>query len=159
VLTTFRFGTREKHVREALTAAFSKRGVDLANLDPSIQSTMVAAALSTGAEEQVERFARVATIAAQFDLAGDLKREMVVNAYAAYAKTLEDLPASTKRGRDEERTPAVGSGTELASKQPRRAVQVVSDKLLSLVSSWRAKLLAMRTVERTGAGYNRNHAH
>ena len=101
----------------------------------------------------------MATIAAQFDLAGDLKREMVVNAYAAYAKTLEDLPASTKRGRDEEHTPAVGSGTELASKQPRRPVQVVSDKLLSLVSSWRAKLLAMRTVERTGAGYDRNHAH
>ena len=52
-VTTFRFGTREKHVREALTAAFSKRGVDLANLDPSIQSTMVAAALSTGAEERL----------------------------------------------------------------------------------------------------------
>jgi hypothetical protein len=158
VLTTFRFGTREKHVREALTAAFDKRGVDLANLDPSIQSTMVAAALSTGVEEQVERFARVATIAAQFDLAGDLKREMVVNAYAAYAKTLEDLPASTKRRLDEGHASAVGRSTELASKQP-RPVQVVSDKLLSLVSSWRAKLLAIRTVERTGAGHNRNNAH
>ena len=110
MLTTFRFGTREKHVREALTAALSQRGVDLANLDPSIQSTMVAAALSTGAEEQVERFARVARIAAQFDLAGDLKREMVVNAYAAYAKTLEDLPASTKRGRDEEHTQEMSHG-------------------------------------------------
>ena len=56
MLTTFRFGSNEKHVREALTAAFKRRGVDLAELDPSIRSTMVAAAFSTGVEEQVEAF-------------------------------------------------------------------------------------------------------
>jgi hypothetical protein len=53
MLVTFKFGSNDKHVRKALTAAFSKRGVDLRDLDPIIQSTMVAEALSTGAEEQV----------------------------------------------------------------------------------------------------------
>jgi len=88
MLTTFRFGSDEKHVREALTAAFKKRGVDLAGLDTIIQTTMVAAALSTGVEEQVERLARVARIAEQFDLSASLKREMVVKAYASYAESL-----------------------------------------------------------------------
>ena len=58
MLTTFRFGSNEKHIREALTAAFKRRGVDLAEFDASIRSIMVAAAFSTGVEEQVEAFIR-----------------------------------------------------------------------------------------------------
>ena len=63
MLTTFRFGSNEKHIREALTAAFKRRGVDLAELDASIRSIMVAAAFSTGVEEQVEAFTRLARVA------------------------------------------------------------------------------------------------
>jgi hypothetical protein len=68
MLTTFRFGSNEKHIREALTAAFKRRGVDLAEFDASIRSIMVAAAFSTGVEEQVEAFIRLARVAEQFDL-------------------------------------------------------------------------------------------
>ena len=81
MLTTFRFGSNEKHIREALTAAFKRRGVDLAELDPSIRSIMVAAAFSTGVEEQVEAFIRLARVAEQFDLPDDLRRELAVKAY------------------------------------------------------------------------------
>ncbi len=78
MLTTFRFGSNEKHIREALTVAFKRRGVDLAELEPSIRSTMVAAAFSTGVEEQVEAFTRLARVAEQFDLPDDLRRELAV---------------------------------------------------------------------------------
>ena len=88
MLTTFRFGSNEKHVREALTAAFKRRGVDLAELDPSIRSTMVAAAFSTGVEEQVEAFIRLARVAEQFDLPDDLRRELAVKAYRSYGESL-----------------------------------------------------------------------
>ena len=95
MLATFKFGSNEKHVREALTAAFGKRGVDLRDLDPIIQSTMVAEALSTGAEEQVERFARVANIAEQFDIPDDLKREMVIKAYASLLQRASRTPSGS----------------------------------------------------------------
>ena len=85
MLTSFRFGSNEKHVREALTAAFKRRGVDLAELDPSIRSTMVAAAVSTGVEEQVEAFTRLARVAEQFDVPDDLRRQVAVKAYSSYA--------------------------------------------------------------------------
>jgi hypothetical protein len=85
LLTTFRFGSNEKHIREALTVAFKRRGVDLAELDPSIRSTMVTAALSTGVEEQVEAFTRLARVAEQFDLPDDLRRQVAVKAYSSYA--------------------------------------------------------------------------
>src|SRR3954462_11166438 len=75
MLTTFRFGTNEKHIREALTAAFKRRGVDLAEFDASIRSIMVAAAFSTGVEEQVEAFIRLARVAERFDLPDELRRE------------------------------------------------------------------------------------
>ena len=88
MLTSFRFGSNEKHVREALTAAFKRRGVDLAELDPSIRSTMVAAAFSTGVEEQVEAFTRLARVAQQFDLPDDLRRQVAVKAYSSYAESL-----------------------------------------------------------------------
>ena len=88
MLTTFRFGSNEKHIREALIAAFKRRGVDLAELDPSIRSTMVAAAFSTGVEEQVAAFARFARVAEQFDLPDDLRRELAVKAYRSYAESL-----------------------------------------------------------------------
>ena len=78
MLTTFRFGSNEKHIREALTAAFKRRGVDLAEFDASIRSIMVAAAFSTGVEEQVEAFTRLARVAEQFDLPDDLRRELAV---------------------------------------------------------------------------------
>jgi len=81
MLTTFRFGSNEKHIREALIAALKRRGVDLAELDPSIRSIMVAAAFSTGVEEQVEAFIRLARVAEQFDLPDDLRRELAVKAY------------------------------------------------------------------------------
>src|SRR5215204_1479671 len=68
MLTTFRFGSNEKHIREALIAALKRRGVDLAELDPSIRSIMVAAAFSTGVEEQVEAFIRLVRVAERFDL-------------------------------------------------------------------------------------------
>src|SRR3954470_23156982 len=86
--TTFRFGSNEKHIREALTVAFKRRGVDLAELDPSIRSTMVAAAFSTGVEEQVEAFTRLARVAEQFDLPDDLRRQVAVKAYSSYAESL-----------------------------------------------------------------------
>jgi len=88
MLTTFRFGSNEKHIREALTVAFKRRGVDLAELDPSIRSTMVTAAFSTGVEEQVEAFTRLARVAEQFDLPDDLRRQVAVKAYSSYAESL-----------------------------------------------------------------------
>jgi hypothetical protein len=87
MLATFRFASNEKHVREALTAAFKRRGVNLAELDPSIRSTMVAAAFSTGVEEQIEAFTRFARVAEQFDLPDDLRRQVAVKAYTSYAES------------------------------------------------------------------------
>src|SRR4051794_4013969 len=97
MLTTFRFGSNEKHVREALTGAFKRRGVDLAELDPSIQSIMVAAAFSTGVEEQVEAFTRLARVVEQFDLQDDLRRELAVKAYRSYAESLPSAESTTVR--------------------------------------------------------------
>jgi len=93
----FRFGSNEKHIREALTAAFKRRGVDLAELDPSIRSIMVAAAFSTGVEEQVEAFTRLARVAEQFDLPDDLRREVAVKAYRSYAESLPSAESTTVR--------------------------------------------------------------
>jgi glycine cleavage system regulatory protein len=92
MLTTFRFGSNEKHIREALTAAFKRRGVDLAQFDASIRSIMVAAAFSTGVEEQVEAFIRLARVAEQFDLPDDLRRELAVKAYRSYGERAFLLP-------------------------------------------------------------------
>ena len=88
MLTTSRFGSNEKHIREALTAALKRRGVDLAEFDASIRSIMVAAAFSTGVEEQVEAFTRLARVAEQFDLPDDLRRELAVEAYRSYGESL-----------------------------------------------------------------------
>jgi hypothetical protein len=127
MLATFKFGSHEKHVREALTAAFKKRGVDLGELDPILQSTMVAAALSTGAEEQVERFARVAKIAEQFDIPDDLKREMVVKAYASLLQRASRTPpASTVAKRLDGRP----------NDKRLNPVRVMSNNLLRFVTSW-----------------------
>ena len=97
MLTTFRFGSNEKHVREALTAAFKRRGVDLAELDPSIRSTMVAAAFSTGVEEQVAAFARFARVAEQFDLPDDLRRQVAIKAYSSYAESFPSAESTIVR--------------------------------------------------------------
>ena len=85
-MLTFRFGSNEKHIGEALIGAFKRRGVDLAELDPSIRSIMVVAAFSTGVEEQVEAFTRLARVAEQFDLPDDLRRELAVEAYCSYER-------------------------------------------------------------------------
>ena len=97
MLTTFRFGSNEKHIREALTAAFKRRGVDLAEFDASIRSIMVAAAFSTGVEEQVEAFIRLARVAEQFDLPDDLRRELAVKAYRSYAESLPSAESTIVR--------------------------------------------------------------
>ena len=97
MLTTFRFGSNEKHIREALTAALKRRGVDLAELDPSIRSTMVAAAFSTGVEEQVEAFTRLARLAEQFDLPDDFRRELAIKAYRSYAESLPSAESTIVR--------------------------------------------------------------
>jgi len=97
MLTTFRFGSNEKHIREALTAAFKRRGVDLAEFDASIRSIMVAAAFSTGVEEQVEAFIRLARVAEQFDLPDDLRRELAVKAYRSYGESLPSAESTIVR--------------------------------------------------------------
>ena len=97
MLTTFRFGSNEKHIREALTAAFKRRGVDLAEFDASIRSIMVAAAFSTGVEEQVEAFIRLARVAEQFDLPDDLRRELAVKAYRSYGENLPSAESTIVR--------------------------------------------------------------
>ena len=97
MLTSFRFGSNEKHIREALTAAFKRRGVDLAELDPSIRLTMVAAAFSTGVEEQIEAFTRLAGVAEQFDLPDDLRRELAIKAYRSYAENLPSAESTIVR--------------------------------------------------------------
>ena len=97
MLTTFRFGSNEKHIREALTAAFKRRGVDLAEFNANIRSIMVAAAFSTGAEEQVEAFIRLARVAEQFDLPDDLRRELAVKAYRSYGESLPSAESTIVR--------------------------------------------------------------
>ena len=97
MLTTFRFGSNEKHIREALTASFKRRGVDLAELDASIRSNMVAAAFSTGVEEQVEAFIRLARVAEQFDLPDDLRRQLAVKAYRTYGEILPSAESTIVR--------------------------------------------------------------
>ena len=97
MLTTFRFGSNEKHIREALAAAFKRRGVDLAELNPSIRSIMVAASFSTGVEEQVEAFNRLARVADQFDLPDDLRRQVAVKAYRSYAESLPSTESTIVR--------------------------------------------------------------
>src|SRR5829696_9818900 len=97
MLTTFRFGSNEKHIREALIAAFKRRGVDLAELDPSIRSIMVAAAFSIGVEEQVQAFTRLARVAGQFDLPDDLRRQVTVKAYRSYAESLPSAESTIVR--------------------------------------------------------------
>jgi hypothetical protein len=81
---------QEKAIREALTAEFGKRGLDFASFDPTIQRTMEMAALASGSvQEQIEGFARIAAkIAEQDDLPHELKRELVIKAYAAYGERL-----------------------------------------------------------------------
>ncbi|HKG82080.1 MAG TPA: hypothetical protein VKB16_02835, partial [Beijerinckiaceae bacterium] len=66
-------------------------------LDPSIRSTMVAAAFSTGVEEQVEAFTRLARVAEQFDLPDDLRRELAVKAYRSYAESLPSAESTIVR--------------------------------------------------------------
>ena len=97
MLTTFRFGSNEKHIREALIAALKRRGVDLAELDPSVRSIMVAAAFSTGVEEQVEAFTRLARVAEQFDLPDDLRRELAVKAYRSYGESFPSAESTIVR--------------------------------------------------------------
>jgi transcriptional regulator NrdR family protein len=87
----------EKHIREALTAACKRRGVDLAEFDASIRSIMVAAAFSTGVEEQVEAFIRLARVAEQFDLPDDLRRELAVKAYRSYGESLPSAESTIVR--------------------------------------------------------------
>ena len=53
---------------------------------------MVAAAFSTGVEEQVEAFIRLARVAEQFDLPDDLRRGLAVKAYRSYAESLPFAP-------------------------------------------------------------------
>ena len=86
MLTTFRFGSNEK-----------RRGVDLAEFDASIRSIMVAAAFSTGVEEQVEAFTRLARVAEQFDLPDDLLRELAVKAYRSYGESFPSAESSIVR--------------------------------------------------------------
>ena len=83
---------QEKAIREALTAEFGKQGLDFESFDPTIQRTMVIAALASGSvQEQIDAFARVAAkIAEQDDLSPELKRELVVRAYAELGERLDN---------------------------------------------------------------------
>jgi hypothetical protein len=86
----FKRARQEKAVQQALTAEFGKRGLDFASFDPTIQRTMVMAALTSGSvQEQIDGFARVAAkIAQQDDLPQELKRQLVVRAYAELGERL-----------------------------------------------------------------------
>jgi hypothetical protein len=86
----FKRAGQEKLIRKALIVEFAKRGLDFASFDPIIQRTMVMAALASGSvQQQIDGFARVAAkIAAQDDLPHELKRDLVVKAYAAYGERL-----------------------------------------------------------------------
>ena len=94
MLTTFRFGSNEKHVREALTAAFKRRGVDLADLDPSI-----------------EAFTRFARVAKQFDLPDDLRRQVAVKAYSSYAESFPYAESTVRSdaGSEQRFKPLIGA--------------------------------------------------
>jgi hypothetical protein len=83
---------QEKAIREVLTAEFGKQGLDFESFDPTIQRTMVIAALaSRSVQEQIDAFARVAAkIAEQDDLSQELKRELVVRAYAELGERLDN---------------------------------------------------------------------
>ena len=82
----FKRARQETAIREALTAEFGKQGLDFASFDPTIQRTMVMAALASGSAG----FTRVtAKIAGQDDLSHELKRELVVRAYAEFGERLE----------------------------------------------------------------------
>jgi hypothetical protein len=51
----FKRARQETAIREALTAEFGKQGLDFASFDPTIQRTMVMAALASGSvQKQVE---------------------------------------------------------------------------------------------------------
>src|SRR5688572_26626393 len=72
---------RAKAARRALTARFRKLGLEYASLDPVIRTTMEQAAISSGSvAEQIDGFVRVAEVTERFDIAENLKREMVVKA-------------------------------------------------------------------------------
>jgi hypothetical protein len=92
----FRRARQETAIREALTAEFGKQGLDFPSFDPTIQRTMVTAALASGSvQKQVEGFTRVAAkIAEQDDLSQELKRELVVRAYADFGERLEKKTGS-----------------------------------------------------------------
>ena len=92
----FKHARQETAIREALTAEFGKQGLDFASFDPTIQRTMVMAALASGSvQKQVEVFTRVtAKIAEQDDLSHELKRELVVRAYADFGERLEKKTGS-----------------------------------------------------------------
>jgi hypothetical protein len=81
---------KEEAVRQALAVEFTKVGLDFTSFDPTIQRTMVLAALASGSvQKQVEGFTRVtAKIAEQDDLSHELKRELVVRAYAELGERL-----------------------------------------------------------------------
>src|SRR5688500_5538242 len=83
---------QEKAIREALTAEFGKQGLDFESFDPTVRRTMVIAALASGSvQEQIDAFARVAAkIAEQDDLPQELKRELVVRAYAELGERLDN---------------------------------------------------------------------
>ena len=90
MIASFKRARQEKAVRQALTAEFGQQGLDFASFDPTIQWTMVMAALASGSvQEQIEGFKRVAAkIAEQDDLSHELKRELVVRAYEAHGERL-----------------------------------------------------------------------
>jgi len=58
---------------------------------------MVAAAFSTGVEEQVEAFTRLVRVAEQFDLPDDLRRQVAVKAYSSYAESLPSTESTIVR--------------------------------------------------------------
>ena len=80
---------QEKAIREALTAGFGKRGLDLR---PSIRLSSGQwrwRRSRAGACKNREGFARIAAkVAEQDDLPHELKRELVIKAYAAYGERL-----------------------------------------------------------------------
>ena len=82
---------KEEAVRQALAVEFTQVGLDFASFDPTIQRTMVIAALASGSvQEQIDAFARVAAkIAEQDELPHELKRQLVVRAFADYGERLE----------------------------------------------------------------------
>jgi hypothetical protein len=86
----FKRARQQKAIRQALTAEFAKRGLDFASFDAIIQRTMLTAAVASGSvQEQVESFARVAAkISERHDLPDDLRRELVVKAYAEFGERL-----------------------------------------------------------------------